>query len=186
MFVVKHERSVFVTRKQALLLGISILSRNKKNDEIVKKLQDILDESQNRLWTKKAVFDTIEQFKLDNGGRVPNPSEFDSIGSLPTHTSIKNLFRMTVNEFLDEYYPDRMKSFMYKNKSYKYWLEDFRTAYLKMNKGRYVIQEAYDKRRNPGSPHSRTLMRLLKLNSYSELLELAQVHSLTLVINNKK
>lgn len=175
-----------MTRKQALLLGISILSKNKKNNEIVEKLQDILDESKNRLWTKKGVFDAIEQFKLDNSGRVPHAREFDSIGFLPTHTSIKNLFHMTVNEFLDEYYPDKMKTFMYKNKSYKYWLEDFRTAYLEMNKGRYVMQEAYDKRRNLGSPHSRTLMRLLKLNSYSELLELAQVHSLTLVVNFKK
>ena len=61
-----------MTRKQAILRGISILSKNKKNQEIVDKLKEIFEEYPYKTWTKNAVFDSIEQFRIEHNGRYPN------------------------------------------------------------------------------------------------------------------
>lgn len=177
-----------MTRKQAILLGISILSKNQKNHEIVKKLQEILDEYPYKKWTKNAVFDSVEQFRIEHNGRYPTAKEFENAG-LPSHPSIKNLFNMTVTEFLDVYYPDRLTTSCsrYNKQSPFYWMEQFKETYLSINNGRYVQEIVYDKKRKENSPSAQTLVKMFNVKTYKELICLAGLdkRQLTIHVKNK-
>lgn len=176
---------VQMTRKQAILRGISILSKNKKNQEIVDKLKEIFEEYPYKTWTKKAVFDSIEQFRIEHNGRYPNIKEFEGSG-LPSHSSIKNLFGVSVSRFLDIYYPNRLKisNTRYNNQSPYYWMEQFKKTYLSINNGKYVSEYLYDKNRKHNSPCIQTLIKIMKVKTYKELLHLAMLdkHQLTIKI----
>ena len=165
-----------MTRKQAILLGISILEQNKKNEEIVSKLKEVASEYPYKHWSKTSVFDAIEQFRIEHNGRVPTYRDFKS-KMLPSHSTIKHIFDMTINEFLNHYYPNRevVVSLKYNNHPPTYWLNDFKTTYLSINNGKHVTQQIYDQKRNKNSPCIQTLMKMLQLNTYQKLKELAGV-----------
>lgn len=165
-----------MTRKQAILLGISILSKNKKNKDIVEKLQEILDEYPHKKWTKQAVFDAIEQYRIEHNGKYPNASDF-RLHELPSHSSVKNLFNMTVLEFLDYYYPDRstISHSRFNSQSPFYWMNQFRETYILINNGKYVSQEIYNKSRKIGSPCTQTLIKMFNTKTYKNLIHLAGI-----------
>ena len=172
-----------MTRKQAILLGISILEKNNKNKEIVEKLLAVAEEYPYKHWSKDAVFDAIEQFQLEHNGRYPNATDF-RLKSLPSHTTIKNLFKMTVVEFLDFYYPNRstIAHSRFNHHSTYYWMEDFKKTYLSINNGKHVNQVIYDRMRNPGSPCTQTLMKMFQVNMYNDLIRLAGLDGNNLTI----
>ena len=163
-----------MTRKQAILLGISILSKNKKNNEIVEKLQEILDEYPYKKWTKAAVFDAVEQYRIEHNGRYPNACDF-RLNGLPSHPSIKNLFNMTVVEFLDYYYPDRsvISHTRFNSQSPFYWMKQFKETYILINNGRHVTQEIYDQSMEKGSPCAQTLIKMFNAGTYKNLIHMA-------------
>jgi hypothetical protein len=54
-------------------------------------------------WTEQTIFDTIDQFVLNNGR---NPTATDFLPrNMPPHPVIKLRFGMTLGEFLAKYYP---------------------------------------------------------------------------------
>lgn len=175
-----------MTRKQAILLGISILSKNQKNHEIVEKLYEILDEYPYKKWTTKAVFDSIEQFRIEHDGRYPTAKEFENAG-LPSHPSIKNLFGMNVSKFLDVYYPDRLavSYSRYNKRSPFYWMKKFKETYLSINHGKYVPEAVYNKKRERNSPSVQTLIKILNVKTYKELIHIADLDKQQLTIKIK-
>lgn len=172
-----------MTRKQAILLGISILNKNKKNKEIVKKLQEIASEYPYKKWTKEAVFDAVKQYRIEHNGRYPNVCDF-RLNGLPSHSSIKNLFNMTVLEFLDYYYPNRSKisHTRYNNQSPFYWMKQFKDTYISINNGKYVTQIVYDKAREKDSPCTQTLIKMFDAGTYKNLIYLAGLDGKQLTI----
>lgn len=95
-------RLISMTRKQALALAIQVLSENGQNEaaEILHKLSGELPFFS---WSEEAIRDAVEQFILEHG-RVPTATDFKKRG-LPPHTVIKKRFGVTLQEWLNRYYP---------------------------------------------------------------------------------
>ncbi|MCL2639140.1 MAG: hypothetical protein FWD48_12335 [Oscillospiraceae bacterium] len=88
-----------MTRKQALHKALEVLT----DLEAIKKINELLEEMPLTCWSEAKIFDSIDQFVLDNG-RNPTATDFIK-NNMPPHTVIKLRFGMTLGEFLAEYYP---------------------------------------------------------------------------------
>ncbi|MDR2559241.1 MAG: hypothetical protein LBC86_06840 [Oscillospiraceae bacterium] len=88
-----------MTRKQALHKALEVLT----DSEVIAKINEIADELPLTGWSRTKIFDTIDQFVLDNG-RNPTATDFLPKG-MPPHPVIKLRFGMTLGEFLAEHYP---------------------------------------------------------------------------------
>jgi hypothetical protein len=88
-----------MTRKQALYKALEVLT----DREAITKISEIIKELPLCNWTERAIFDTIDQFVLDND-RNPTATDFLPKG-MPPHPVIKLRFGMTLGEFLAKYYP---------------------------------------------------------------------------------
>ncbi len=98
-----------MTRKQAIKLAISRLQSDSDNQEIIEKLEDILSELPLIHWSDKSIRDTVEQFIVDNG-RPPTATDFKRAG-MPPHPVIKQKYKITLGEWLEENYPTMRPSF---------------------------------------------------------------------------
>jgi hypothetical protein len=78
-------------------------------------------------WTKKTIFDSIDQFIADYG-RFPTAIDFKKKG-LPPHPVIKLRFGVTLKDFLNMYYPTikLCASNIYYNQTREYWQTFFIT-----------------------------------------------------------
>lgn len=92
-----------MTRKQALHTAVSVLSRYKKYEEEVKILNQFMDELPLIHWSDASIRDAVEQFQLDHG-RTPTVSDFRRKG-MPPHTVIKQKYKITLKQWLEENYP---------------------------------------------------------------------------------
>ena len=168
-----------MTRRQALMISkeiISLLPEFEYQEELMQLLEDMKQETPGVSWTEAAIYDAIEQFRIDHNGRLPNLSDFDKCRQLPSLSTIKNRFKVTsVNQWMDEHYPDREYIYRgrYNGKSPFEWLEDFREQYLAMKDGDYVTEEEYNRLRKKGSPSTQTVQKLHKVNSFKEIIHLA-------------
>ena len=93
-----------MTRKQALHKALEILT----DKEAIGKIQEILEELPFTNWSERTIFDTIDQFVLDNG-RNPTATDFIPKG-MPPHPVIKLRFGINLKEFLAKYYPQPEKN----------------------------------------------------------------------------
>lgn len=165
-----------MTRRQALMISkeiISLLPEFEYQEELMRLLKDMKQETPGVAWTEAAIYDAIEQFRIDHNGRLPNLSDFDKCRQLPSLSTIKNRFKVTsVNHWMDENYPDREYIYRgrFNGKSPFEWLEDFREQYLAMKDGDYVTEEEYNRLRRTGSPSTQTIMKLLKIHSYKGII----------------
>ena len=64
-------KELHMTRKQALIQALQIL----EDKEAKNKIKEILDEMPFIHWSEKTIFDTIDQFIIDNK-RIPNSRDF--------------------------------------------------------------------------------------------------------------
>lgn len=170
-----------MTRRQALMISkeiISLLPEFEYQEELMQMLEDMKQETPGVSWTEAAIFDAIEQFRIDHNGRLPNLSDFNKCRELPSLPTIKNRFKVTsVNQWMDEYYPDREYIYRgrYNGKSPFEWLADFKEQYISMKDGDYVTEEEYNRLRKKGSPSTKTLGKLLNSYSYKHILGLSGV-----------
>ena len=157
-----------MTRKQALEAAMGAI-----NDPIAQeKIKEILEDMPFTQWSERTIFDTVDQFILDNG-RSPTVREFDKRG-MPPHPVIKNRFGITTREFLDKYYPTqrRCDSNLYYTKSKEEWLSFFMHSY---NSLKPTSAEHYNKERPKGSPTWYVYAKLYGLSKWNELLEFAKL-----------
>ncbi len=95
-----------MTRKQAVLDAIEILSKKKENEQTVKILREIYDELPIIHWTQNSVLDAFAQFIQENS-RLPTRGDFDE--TLPSRPTIKKIFNMSLVEFEQHYFPEYYK-----------------------------------------------------------------------------
>lgn len=158
-----------MTRKQAISQAIAILEKEDKNQEICQKLTEILEELPITHWSDKTIFDVFDQYVLEHNC-VPSRSEIKNNPNIPTHSTIKNRFGITLEEFYLKYYPNYIKkcdSTRYHYHSFNYWLDNFKLQYVKNN---YPTQSQYNKLRDQNTPCSRHIIRMSKYNNWNELL----------------
>lgn len=97
-----------MTRKNALKIAIKYIQANyeasPEKDDILKKLQECVDDLPLNRWSKIAIFDACDQYLIDNNKTYLTMGDFTS-GKLPSHPTVQNRFGMTLAEFRDKYYP---------------------------------------------------------------------------------
>jgi len=91
-----------MTRKQALHKALEVLQESGEFEAITK-IHEIIEELPLTGWGERTIFDTIDQFVIDNG-RNPTATDFIPKG-MPPHPVIKLRFGITLGEFLATYYP---------------------------------------------------------------------------------
>ena len=161
-----------MTRKQAILEALDVLSKIDGKSDVCDKLKEVADSVPFTHWDEKTVFDAIEQFKADNG-RYPMLSEF-RIKELPTHPTIKNRFKMTLKEFLKKYYPESTPQTSYKyERNREVWLKNFKQQCSRMEELRGA--DDYDKRRDKETPCAEILCRIIGVKNWGELCKVAGV-----------
>lgn len=170
-----------MTRKQAVLEAITILSQNKKNEKISEKLQDILEELPSACWTKKSIIDAIENYAIEHNNNLPYKKELISANCLPSNTVIASLFGISsIKKFYSTYLSKyNIKSQQNESPYQDYSVQDFINIFLEnylIIKNKLHIKTVgsriYDLHRNDGTPCSNTIMRNCKCNTYIELLQL--------------
>ena len=116
-----------MTRKQALHKALQAVT----DKEVIAKINEIIGDMPFTGWSEQTIFDTIDQFIIDNG-RMPAATDFRKKG-LPPHPVIKLRFGMNLKEFLLKYYPTERLcgSRVYFNKSKEDWRDLFIADYTK-------------------------------------------------------
>ena len=162
-----------MTRKQALLEVLQILEtqqQTKQICEIKEKINEILSELPITSWSKQTIFDTLDQFAIDNNR---NPTVTDlKLKDMPSHPSIANRFKMSANDFLSLYYPKKCSSKIFSSKTKEEWLELFIIDYEKIKP--YSADE-YNKNRGKNQPAWNTLAKMFDFKSWERLKSLAKV-----------
>lgn len=115
-----------MTRKQAITKAIQAVSESglEESNDIIGLLQDIYDELPINHWTDKSIRDSVEQFIIDNG-RIPTATDFKKRG-MPPHPVIKQKYKVTLSEWLENNYPTQNLNFdELKNKYTNAFVEDY-------------------------------------------------------------
>lgn len=167
-----------MTRRQAILQAIQILSNHPENDEIILKLQEILDELPLVAWTSKSIIDSIEDYAIRHNNILPNSKKLTTYNRLPSNTVIYKIFGLTsINEFYEIYFSkyihNKIPLSPYVNKDKNYFLNTFKENYKRIkikNNIKYVGQKMYDENREKGTPLINTILRKLDYISYDDLL----------------
>lgn len=167
-----------MTRKQALLQAINILSKKHEFEEITQKLQELIDENLTPTWTKKAIIDAIKNYAIEHDDILPHTKNLTKENNLPSNTVIYNKFgTSSIEAFYKEYFPgykQKKNSSPYTHKHENYFIEVFKQNYesiiLETN-SRYINKQTYNKKRKLGTPVAETIIRnLSSCNSYNDLL----------------
>lgn len=158
-----------MTRKQALLKALELLDKN-KDIEVINKITEILNELPLINWTKDTIFDTLNQWVIDNG-RNPTTTNLKKKG-LPPHPVIKFRFNMTAMEFLNMYYPQPIKlcnSKVYYMKTKEYWCNDFIKQYQIIKP---TSAEEYNCKRNKNTPSWQCVANICEVKKWYDFLRL--------------
>ena len=157
-----------ITRKQAILRAIEVLSENKENQEFCNVLEDLLEELPLSHWTEHSILDAIDQFLYENDS-LPAAVDFLKVEYLPSRCTIKNKLGLNMEEFYQKYY----NNFYYNNNSiynYKdidYWTNMFKEQYIKHGKPGLSY---FDKLRDDGTPCVQTYCKIIGVSTWNELL----------------
>jgi len=153
-----------MTRKQALHKTLSIIT----DKELKDKLEEILDDIPFTGWSERTIFDTIDQFIIDNG-RAPTTTDFKK-KCLPPHPVIKLRFGITLKDFLNKYYPPDIlcNSRIYYNKTRDAWKQLFISEYITNNP---ASAEDYNKKRPSNTPSWATVAKMFDVKKWLDWLE---------------
>lgn len=151
-----------MTRKQALHTAITVLSRHKKYEEEVKVLNQFLEELPLIHWSDASIRDTVEQFQLDHG-RTPTVSDFRRKG-MPPHTVIKQKYKITLQQWLDENYPTRKPTWEELRERYN---AAFADEYERLHP---KSQEDFNRRRQKGVKGWSTVAKYNDVKTWRQLL----------------
>lgn len=167
-----------MTRKQAILQAIEQLDKDEKNNSVVEKLKEILEEFPLSVWTQKSIIDTIETYAIEHGNMLPQAKDLTSKNGLPSNTVIFNKFGISsINIFLEKYFPmfnKKCKKYSpYNDKEKEYFVNIFIENYIKIKNKlnlKYVGSKTYDKYKEKNTPHTTTIIKNCNYKSYDELL----------------
>lgn len=153
-----------MTRKQALIQVINLLSSDTNNAEIVRLFQDIYDELPLIHWSDKSIRDTIDQFIIDNG-RVPTATDFKKRG-MPPHPVFKQKYGITLAEWLKQNYPSPKPSREEQRKEFtQRFIEDYCDIQPRTS-------EEFNARRKEGTRSWQSIASYHKVTSWRKLIQI--------------
>lgn len=152
-----------MTRKQALHKAIEVLSKSSKYKEEIRLLQELSEELPLIHWSDSSIRDTVEQFILDNG-RVPTVTDFKRKG-MPPHPVIKQKYKITLSEWLDQNYPTVKPTFEELKAKYT---DSFIADYIKIKP---KSQEEFNRNKGPETKGWQTVAHYHNMTSWRNLLK---------------
>ena len=158
-----------ITRKQAVLRAIEVLSESKENHEFCKVLERLSEELPLSHWTENSILDAVNQF-LNENGRLPASVDFLKVDYLPNRCTIKNKLGLTMEEFYNKYYSNFYynNNSVYNYKDIEYWTDMFKEQYIKHGK---PSLNYFDKLRDNDTPCVQTYCKIIGVDTWNELLE---------------
>ena len=117
-----------MTRKQAALKAIELLSGDEENKEVCEALGKIVNGRLTEIWNKELVLETIQDFISENG-YYPSIKEMDIDPMLPAHTLAYLAIGMGYLKTKEIYFPDAVVKQVYKSKIQEEWMEKFKNLY---------------------------------------------------------
>ena len=168
-----------MTRKQVLHRVLEIVT----DEEIRVKIAEIIDELPLTGWSEKTIFDTINQFIVENG-RAPSLTDFKSKG-LPPHPVIKLRFGMTLREFMNTYYPksNLCSSKIYRYKTKEEWKQIFLNEYFEKKP---LSANEYNRIREVGTPSWATVAKMFGVTGWLKWLEFCEIAPCTMCRKQEK
>lgn len=172
-----------MTRKQAILEAITILSQNKENEKITEKLQDILEELPSSSWTKKSIIDAVENYAIEHDNRLPYERELTAENHMPSNTVIYNKFGIkAIRKFYKKYFPNFITKTLYGSPYCDLTQEDFKDIFTKNYnrikdklKVKNITSKLYNVHKDKDTPCVETIMRNCNCATYNELLSLCNI-----------
>ncbi len=165
MYVRRNERKDIspMTRKTAINQAIYILSQSKGNEEIIEKLQDILNEFPLIHWSDKSIRDRVEQF-IEDEGRTPTVSDFRKKG-MPPHPVFKQKYNINLAEWLNQNYPTNRPTAEEITNNY---IQEFISEY---NRIKPRSADEYDSKRTKGVKSWQTVRSRCEQTSWRGLIK---------------
>ena len=141
-----------------------MLAENGGYEEEIELLEDLHNELPLTHWSDKSIHDAVKQF-IKDFDRIPSCSDFSRRKELPPHPVIKNKYKKTLAEWLDENY-DRYKPTREELKQ-KY-TEEFLKDYYRIKP---KAQEEFNRNRTEGTRGWQTLAQYYEVKSWRNLLK---------------
>lgn len=125
-----------------------------------------------RKWTKPAIQQAFDGFIKQHNRLPTNYEMYEKYnGKFPRPLSVKLTLGATLEEYLRENYTTyykRKQARIYGAKSDEYWIEDFKIQYIKFDK---PSEKAYNKFREPNTPNTKTIAKIIGVTKWNEVLE---------------
>lgn len=172
-----------MTRKQGLQKCYEILKNQHDNQdgeigEILKILKDVINSMPITRWDVDTILDVVENWIIENNGKVPTPKDFKKHG-LPPSPTIKRVFGLNTKDFLekyflDKYYPNRVRglrdTYLYKTKDE--YIKDFIECYYN---NKPTSAKSYNLLRSKNLPRWEQLAEMIGISTWNELLDFCKI-----------
>ena len=125
-----------------------------------------------RKWTKNTINQAFDEF-VKKYDRLPTREEMYKKyrGKFPRPLSVKIAFDMTLSEYFNTHYSiylNRCQARIYDKRTKEYWVEDFKKQYIEYD---YPVEAVYNKLRNPKTPNTRTMAKIIGVTTWTEVLD---------------
>ncbi|MCM1343449.1 MAG: hypothetical protein NC305_13645 [Lachnospiraceae bacterium] len=155
-----------MTRKQAALRAIELLSGNEENREICEALERIARDKLSQDWNRELALESIQDF-IDENGYYPTAKEMDHNARMPAHASLNLAVGMCYTKVKEKYFPDVITKAEKQRGNLEEWLENFKVVFGKMGK---PSEKGFNRCRSDDIPHSTTWIKRTESTSWSDML----------------
>lgn len=155
-----------MTRKQAALKAIELLSGNEENREICEALGRVVNSRLTEDWNKELALEAIQDF-IDENGYFPSAKEMDYDAMMPAHASLYLAVGMRYTKVKEAYFPDVMTKAEKQKCNVEEWIASFKELFIKMGK---PSEKSFNKDRDGDIPHSTTWIKRTESDSWSDML----------------
>ncbi len=157
-----------MTRKQAALRAIELLSENEENREICEALERIVQGRLTQTWNKELALEAIQDFISENG-YYPSTREMDDNPMLPAHPSARLAIGMGYAKIKETFFPDVVTKEALLSVPKEEWMEKFIEIYRDM--GMPTFQEFNKMRKKDIIGGAETWVRRTGCESWIDLLK---------------
>lgn len=155
-----------MTRKQAVLKAIEVLSKEDSYNEVCEALERIISSKLVGTWSKELTLEAVEDFIRENG-YYPTLREMDEDDMLPAHASAYIAMGIGHEDMKRKYFPNVPYRAQFIKPSQEEWRERFQALYAELGT---PSEDLFDKVRPEGEACADTWKRRLKCKRWSELL----------------
>jgi len=155
-----------MTRKQAALKAIELLSGDENNKELCEALARIVKGRLTEIWNKELALESITDFIYANG-YYPTVKQMDADPMMPAHASARLAFGMGYRKVKETYFPDIPTKEEFENVPIEEWIKQFKKIYVELGKPTF---REFDLNRPEGVGAATAWLRRTKSKTWNELL----------------